>query len=75
MEKLQQKASLRDAHFTEHQLSVIRAWADYETAHQAAAALGLRESTLQTHLKRMRAKIGVSRTFGVYQYLTNKGLL
>lgn len=75
MEKSSIKESTNEVHFTAHQLAVIRAWSDYETAPEAAVALGLKENTFKTHLKRMRGKLQVSRTFDVYKHLKENSLL
>lgn len=61
--------------FTDRQIQTIRAWAKYHSVSDAAHELGISVHTLQTHLKRMRKKVGVSRTFDVYQYLLKQGLL
>lgn len=59
--------------FTEKQLTVIRHWSEQPNEAAVAEALGLSEHTVHTHLRRMRAKLGVRRTFEVYKHLLNSG--
>lgn len=61
--------------FTDKQLEIIRCWSELPNEAAIAEALGLSEHTVHTHLRRMRAKLGVSRTFEVYKHLIEKGLL
>lgn len=61
--------------FTAHQLLVLKTWAEQPSIKRVAAELNLSENTVQTHLRRMRRKLGVSRTFDVWQYASNEGLL
>lgn len=55
--------------FTDRQLEVIRAWASTKSSSEAANLLEITDYTFQTHLKRMRNKLGVHRTLDVYLYL------
>jgi DNA-binding CsgD family transcriptional regulator len=59
--------------FTEHQRAIIREWSRQPSIAAVAEALELSEHTVQTHLKRMRRKLGVNRTFDVYRYLNGEG--
>lgn len=61
--------------FTQHQITIMRIWAEQPGITHIAHKLNLSEHTVQTHLKRMRRKLGVSRTFDVYQYLQRHKLL
>lgn len=59
--------------FTEWQVKIMRYWGNTDTVQDAADQLKISLHTLQTHLKRMRRKVGVKRTFDVYLYLMRKG--
>lgn len=61
--------------FTTRQKEIVRAWAKYPTIAQASAAMDISEHTFQTHLRRLRRKIQVNRTFDVYEYMKQKELL
>lgn len=61
--------------FTARQLDIIRCWSNLPNEAAIAQALGLSEHTVHTHLRRMRQKLGVNRTFDVYKYLIGKGFL
>lgn len=63
------------AGFTDRQKEVIRCWAREKSIPAAAKELAISEHTLNTHLKRMRRKLGVHRTFEVYLYLLRAGKL
>ncbi len=60
--------------FTEKQIEVIRRWSELPNEAAVAVALGLSEHTVHTHLRRMRAKLGVRRTFEVYKHLVDSGV-
>lgn len=55
--------------FTAHQRKIIQAWAKYPTIAEASKKLKISEHTFQTHLRRLRRKINVTRTFDVYTYM------
>lgn len=61
--------------FTEWQVNVIKSWSKYETISEAAEELGISEHTLNTHLKRMRKKLNVTKTFQVYKLLHQQDLI
>lgn len=61
--------------FTERQLDVISCWSEVSGETAVAERLGVSVHTVHTHLKRMRQKIGVKRTFEVYQYARKQGWL
>lgn len=61
--------------FTAHQIRIIDNWAKLKSSALAAAALGIKEQTVLTHLRRMRLKLGVKRTVDVYIYMIEKSLL
>lgn len=61
--------------FTQHQIAIIRTWAEQPSILSAAQKLNLSEHTVQTHLKRMRGKLAVNRTFDVYLYMKKKCLI
>lgn len=70
-----QSESEQEALFTSHQREIIREWSRQPSIVAVAEALGLSEHTVQTHLKRMRRKLGVNRTFDVYLHLNKENLL
>ncbi len=61
--------------FSARQIEIINQWADSKSAAEASLNLGISEHTYRTHLKRMRGKLKVSRTFDVYRHLVNRELL
>lgn len=61
--------------FSDRQVEIIGEWSSAKSASEAASNLGISEHTYQTHLKRMRAKVGVHRTFGVFLHLQGRGLV
>jgi DNA-binding CsgD family transcriptional regulator len=64
-----------DCEFTPYQIRIIDNWAKLKTSASAAAALGIKEQTVLTHLRRMRLKLGVKRTVDVYIYMVQENLL
>lgn len=75
MKKNSEKKEECKIHFTEHQILIIQMWAQYPKIKHIAEELELSEHTVQTHLKRLRRKLGVSRTFEVYRYLKEQELI
>lgn len=63
------------AQFTPFQIRIIELWAEQETISALAEKINRSEHTVQTHLKRMRKKINVSRTFDVYRYMVTNQLI
>lgn len=61
--------------FTAHQITIIQKWADCASVAKAAEELNIQPATLETHLKRLRRKLGVHRTFDVYRYMLLQGLV
>ncbi|HMQ64117.1 MAG TPA: helix-turn-helix transcriptional regulator [Flavilitoribacter sp.] len=61
--------------FTGHQLTIIQLWSEEQSAAAVAKVLDLSEHTVLTHLKRMRRKLRVRRTFEVYKYARDKNLI
>lgn len=61
--------------FSDRQIEIITQWADAKSASEASLNLGIAEHTYRTHLKRMRAKLKVNRTFDVYRHLLERELL
>ena len=59
--------------FTDRQLHVIECWANFGSVTEASRVLGISENTFQTHLKRLRTKVAVSRTVDVYRYMLYNG--
>lgn len=75
IEKKPQSKKQSPVNFTSRQIRVIEAWAKYPTIAIASEELKISEHTFQTHLRRMRKKIKVTRTFDVYNYLKKNELL
>lgn len=69
MESRNNPPSSETIHFTPHQIKIIKTWAEQPSISHTAQKLNLSEHTVQTHLKRMRIKLEVSRTFDVYRYM------
>lgn len=65
----------KDISFTPHQIRVVDNWARLKSSASAAEALGIKEQTVLTHLRRMRLKLGVKRTVDVYIHMLEEGLL
>lgn len=61
--------------FSDRQVEIISEWETAKSASEAADNLGISEHTYKTHLKRMRAKLSVNRTFEVFRHLQERGLL
>jgi len=61
--------------FTDHQVLIIQLWSECPRIKEIANILELSEQTVQTHLKRMRAKLNVKRTFEVYKYMQENGMI
>ena len=75
MERKIQSPSSETIHFTQHQITIIKTWAEQPSISHTAHKLNLSEHTVQTHLKRMRHKLNVSRTFDVFRYMQKQKLL
>lgn len=61
--------------YSERQIEVIKLWAETDSSTEAAKKLGISEHTYLSHLKRLRKKIGVNRTFHVFYHMQQSGLL
>lgn len=61
--------------FTDRQLDVLICWSELAGEAAIAEKLGMSVHTVHTHLRRMRHKLGVKRTFDVYKYAQKEGLL
>ena len=57
-----------DIYFSKRQLEVIAAWGECPNPMELARRLGMSVHTVQTHLKRMRRKLGVKRTVEVWMW-------
>ncbi|TXB69452.1 helix-turn-helix transcriptional regulator [Phaeodactylibacter luteus] len=55
-------------YFTPHQLHILEVWSNNRTLEDTATACGLSVHTINTHLKRMRKRAGVNRTFDLWKY-------
>ena len=65
----------RRIEFSPRQIEVMKLWAETDSTAQAADLLGISEHTYKAHLKRLREKVGVIRTFHVFYYLLKKELI
>lgn len=70
-----QSAKEKKIKFTAKQRRIVKAWAMYPTIAEASKEMEISENTFQTHLRRLRQKVKVNRTFDVYQYMKNHDLL
>lgn len=75
MKRQDEKNAGQEEEFTTRQLLILQLWAEHSKIRNIADELGLSEHTVQTHLKRMRRKLGVHRTFDVYKYAKERQLL
>lgn len=75
MKKTYEKDEYPKVHFTEHQLLILQLWSEHARIKQVAEEMDLSEHTIQTHLKRMRRKLGVNRTFDVYKYVKEREMI
>jgi DNA-binding CsgD family transcriptional regulator len=61
--------------FTARQLHVIKCWSEVGGEKEIAEILGISVNSVHTHLRRMRKKLGVKRTFNVYKYVKDNDLI
>ncbi len=61
--------------FTDRQILILQLWEECTTTEEIAFQLGVSTHTIITQLKRMRKKLSVHRTFEVYKYVKDKGML
>lgn len=54
--------------FSKRQLDVIESWGKSFDPEAVAQELGIKVNSIQTHLRRMRKKLGVKRTVEVWEY-------
>ncbi len=62
----------KEVPFTERQLLIMKLWEELENTEEIALKLGVSVNTIVTHLRRMRKKLGVKRTFEVYKYIKER---
>lgn len=62
----------REVKFSQRQLEIMTLWAECDNAIKIAEKLSLSVHTIRTQQKRMRKKLGVSRTFEVYKFINKK---
>lgn len=55
--------------FTDRQIEIIEGWSKTSSIGVLSEELGIQESTVQTHLRRLRERINVQRTVDVYLYM------
>lgn len=55
--------------FTDRQIEIMEAWSANDSLNLISEKLGITENTVQTHLKRLRARLNVHRTVDVYLYM------
>jgi DNA-binding CsgD family transcriptional regulator len=58
--------------FSRRQADIIRHWGRSFDPQQVAHELDIKVSTVQTHLSRMRKKLGVKRTVEVWEYWSKR---
>lgn len=75
IENKQPSPNKKPIRFTDRQRNIMKAWAEHSTIATASRELNISEHTFQTHLRRMRKKIEVPRTFEVYEYMKNNQIL
>lgn len=61
--------------FTERQLHIIKCWSEVGGEKEIAKVLGISVNSVHTHLRRMRKKLVVNRTFDVYKYAKDNDLI
>lgn len=64
----------RSVTFSDRQIEVIKLWAETDSTAEAANKLGISEHTFLSHLKRLRKKVGVNRTFHVFYHMQQNGV-
>lgn len=70
-----ENAELKEKALTDRELIVLKHWSELATEDAIADALSLSPHTIHTHLRRMRKKLNVRRTFDVYKHAMEKGWL
>lgn len=65
----------RTVRFTDKQLAVLACWGEVSGEAAIAEEMGISIHTVHTHLRRMREKLGVKRTFDLYKYALERGWL
>lgn len=61
--------------FSERQLEVLACWGEVAGEAAIAEELNISPHSVHTHLRRIRAKLKVNRTFDAYKYALNRGWL
>ncbi len=61
--------------FTERELVILGRWAEGHRIDQIAAECSISKHTVRMHLRKMRLKLNVSRTFDVYRYARDNNLI
>lgn len=69
------KLNANEITFTQQQIKIMQLWGELPNETAIASSLGLSKHTIHTHLRRMRKKLDVQRTFDIWKHLKNKGLL
>lgn len=64
-----------DVVFSKRQLDVLAVWAEVTGEAAIAERLNISQHSVHTHLRRVRAKLKVNRTFDAYKYALQKGML
>lgn len=73
--EIERKLKLLKVKFTDRQLEVINCWSEANNEREVATTLGIGENSVHTHLRRMRKKLGVKKTFMVYKYAKDNDLI
>jgi DNA-binding CsgD family transcriptional regulator len=64
-----------DVVFSKRQLDVLTCWGEVGGEAAIAKELNISPHSVHTHLRRVRAKLKVNRTFDAYKYALKKGML
>ncbi len=61
--------------FTTRQLLILQLWAEKQSIIDIAHELGVSKNTVSTQLGRLRRRLGVNKTFLVYKFVKDKGMI
>lgn len=73
VKKDQRKKNPKIQIFSKRQSDVIRCWGRLFDPELIAHEMNIKVSTVQTHLRRMRKKLGVKKTVEVWDYVIQEG--
>ena len=61
--------------FTAHQLLILELWAEKQSIIDVAHEMGVSKNTIATQLGRLRRRLGVNKTFLVYKFVKDRGMI